>query len=159
MHRALFLAPVVALIGLILWTAIASAQEDPASVLLRFQDARNRGDMESAMALVAPDLVYIGGPTCPPESPCVGTEALRHDLEQFSADQEYSSSAAGPDVSGTTVRVRFALQSPGRSAIGLDRTLSDVTATVQDGQLTSWRSVSVWTDPQTTWWLDHQAGT
>ena len=30
MHRALFLAPVVALIGLIVWTAIASAQEDPA---------------------------------------------------------------------------------------------------------------------------------
>ena len=157
MHRALFLTPVVALIGLTVWTATASAQEDPALVLLRFQDARNRGDMESAMALVAPDLVYIGGPTCPPESPCLGTEALRHDLQQFSADQEYSSTAAGPDVSGMTVRVMFASQSPGRSAIGLDRTLSDVTATVQDGQLTSWRSVSLWTDPQTAWWLDHQA--
>jgi hypothetical protein len=130
---------------------------DPAAVLLRFQDARNRGDMQSAMALVAPELVYVGGPTCPPESPCVGTDALRHDLDQFSANQEYSSSAAGPDVSGTTVRVRFAIQSPGRSAIGLDRTLADVTATVQDGQLTSWRTLSVWTDPQTAWWLDHQS--
>jgi hypothetical protein len=99
MHRPLFLAPVVALIGVIVWTAIASAQEDPASVILRFQDARNRGDMESAMALVAPDLVYIGGPICPAESPCVGTEALRHTMEHFSANQESSSSAAGPDVS------------------------------------------------------------
>ena len=40
MHRPLFLAPVVALIGVFVWTAIASAQEDPSSVLLRFQDAR-----------------------------------------------------------------------------------------------------------------------
>jgi len=157
MHRPLFLALVVALIGVNVSTAMASAQEDPASVILHFQDARNRGDIESAMALVAPDLVYIDGGTCPPESQCVGTEALRHDIQQFSVDQEYSYSAAGPDVSGMGVRVRFAFQSPGRSAIGLDRTLSDLTATVQDGQLTTWRSESVRTDPQTAWWLDHEA--
>jgi hypothetical protein len=156
MHRPVFLALLVALIALNVPTATVSAQEDPASVILRFQDARNRGDVETAMAFVAPDLVYTGSATCPPESACIGTEALRHDLDQFSADQEYSSSAAGPDVSGMTVRIRFAFQSPARSAIGLDRTLSDVTATVQDGHLTSWQSVSVWTDTQTAWWLDHE---
>lgn len=156
MHRPVFRAPVMALICVFVLSTVASAQQDPASVILRFQDARNRGDIESALALVAPDLVYIGGPTCPAESPCVGAEALRRDLQQFSADKEYTSSAAGPDVSGTTVRIMFASQSPGRLAIGLERTLSDVTVTVQDGQVTSWRSVSLWTDPQTEWWLDHQ---
>jgi hypothetical protein len=151
----LFLALVVALIAVNLPTATVSAQEDPASVILRFQDARNRGDVETAMAFVSPDLVYAGTATRPTESPCVGTEALRHDLEQFSAAQEYGSSVAGPQVSGTAVWIRFAFQSPGRSAKGLDRTLSDGTATVQDGHVTTWQTVSVWTDPQTAWWLDH----
>jgi hypothetical protein len=116
-----------------LGTAIASAQEDPASVILRFQDARNRIDVESAMTFVAPDLVYIGGATCPAESPCAGTDAFRRDIDQFSADQEYSSSAASLDVSGTTVQVRIALQSPGRSAIGLDRNLTKVLAQLLGG--------------------------
>src|SRR5690348_14348220 len=71
MHRRLFLALAVALIAVNLPTATVSGQEDPASVILRFQDARNRGDVESAMAFVAPGLVYTGGAACPPESPCV----------------------------------------------------------------------------------------
>lgn len=156
MPRSLLLAPVLALLAFLTGAVGASAQDDPASVLQRFQDARNLGDVDGAMALVAPDLSYSGGPACPPASPCIGTAALRRDVQLFIADQVYSSSIVSPDVSGTTVHARLASQSPSRSAIGLERTLSDLTAEVRDGQISSWRSGDDATDPQTAWWLDHQ---
>ena len=152
MPRSLLLAPVLALLAFLTGAVGASAQDDPASVLQRFQDARNLGDVDGAMALVAPDLSYSGGPA----SPCIGTAALRRDVQLFIADQVYSSSIVSPDVSGTTVHARLASQSPSRSAIGLERTLSDLTAEVRDGQISSWRSGDDATDPQTAWWLDHQ---
>jgi hypothetical protein len=131
---------------------------EPASVLQRFQDARNRGDVDGAMALVAPDLRYSDsdGAACPPASPCVGTAAMQSDVQLFIAELVYSSSTGTPESSGAAVHARLASQSPGRSAIGLDRTLSDVTVEVRDSRLISWRSEGDATDPQTAWWLDHR---
>jgi hypothetical protein len=37
---------------------------DPAALLSRFLDARNRGDLDAALALVADDVTYIGGHAC-----------------------------------------------------------------------------------------------
>ena len=157
MHRPLCLAPVVALLAFLVFALGASAQDDPALVVQRFQDASNQGDVDAAMALVAPDLSYIAGPACPAERPCIGTDAIRRDVQLFISDRAYSSSTGNRGVSGTTVRVQLGTERSVQQSIGVERTLSDVTAEVRDGQISSWRSVSDTTDPQTAWWLDQQS--
>ena len=156
MQRPLCLAPIVALLVFLVFAIGAYGQEDPSSVVQRFQDARNRGDVDATMALVATDVSYVSGLACPPERPCIGTDAVRRDVQLFISDGAYSSDIGNSDVSGTIVQVQLGTESSVQSSVGVERTLSDVTAEVRDGQISSWQSVSDVTDPQTAWWLDHQ---
>ena len=43
-----------------------------------------------------------------------------------------------------------------RIAIGVERTLSEITAEVVDGKLVSLRTYADYDDSQTLWWLDHK---
>jgi hypothetical protein len=156
LHR-LFLASVLALAGCFVVSLGASAEtDDPAAVLQGFQDAQNRGDVEGAMALVASDVSFVGGSACPSDNPCQGTDNMRRALRVFAADHVYSATLGTPEVSGSVVRARLAFQSDSRAAIGIDRTLSDVTVVVRDGQLIEYLGTNDRSDPQTAWWVDHQ---
>jgi hypothetical protein len=110
---------------------------DPAGVLQRFQDARNQGDVDGAMQLVTDDVRYIGGSTCSSQDPCVGAGTFRRAVELSIADQVHSTTLGAALVADTTVRVSLLTTSPGRTAIGVDRTLSEVTADVVDGRIVS----------------------
>src|SRR5579864_7950191 len=107
MQRPLCLAPIVALLVFLVFAIGAYGQEDPSSVVQRFQDARNRGDVDATMALVATDVSYVSGLACPPERPCIGTDAVRRDVQLFISDGAYSSDIGNSDVSGTIVQVQL----------------------------------------------------
>lgn len=130
---------------------------DPAAVLQRFQDAADHGDVDAAMQLVSNDIRYVGGAACTEQYPCLGARTFRRVLELSIANQVRTTTVGAAKISGTTVRVRTLTASPGRSAIGVDRTLAEVTAEVADGILVSFRSEPDRDDAQTLWWLDHQS--
>jgi hypothetical protein len=158
MHKLAFIAPALTVAALLTFPFVGTAQDDSAGLFRHFQDARNRGDVEASMALVASDMQYVNeGPVCSPESPCGGYEAFRRNVQLSISDQVFTSVIGSVDVSGPMVQVRLLSTSPSRSAIGVERTLSDVTIEMVDGQITSWRSVSDTADPQTMWWLDHDS--
>jgi hypothetical protein len=154
--KILGLLAVATLVAAHVGATAAFAQEDPALILQQFQDGRNRGDVRQAMSLVAADVTYVDGSACPLESPCVGTDRVRREIQAFVFDDGYSYTIGVPEVSGTTIHARLASESTARSAIGISLTMSDVSAEVRDGQVISWRTVSDLTDDQTVWWLDHQ---
>ena len=132
----------------------ASAQSDPASVLQSFQAARNSGDLDGAMALVADDMSYVGGPACPPDNPCSGLDVMRGNIERYIAGQDQATIVGAPQVmSGTVVKAHLEYRNPDRLAMGVERTLAEVTVEVRDGQLASWGGISDTGDPQTVTWL------
>jgi hypothetical protein len=156
MKRLRVFAPLAALLALLVSSVGASAQSDPVSVLHSFQDARNVGDLDGAMALVADDMRYVGGPACPPDNPCIGREAMRGTIERYIAGQEQATIVGAPLVSGTVVKATLESRNPERLAVGVERTLSEVTVEVRDGQLASWGGIADTSDPQTLTWLASQ---
>jgi len=140
-----------------LFLAQVRAPTDPAAVLQRFQDAVNDGDVDAAMRLVSPDIAYAGDSACPDQDPCVGTRTFRRALEVSIANQVHTTMVGRAQVAGTTVRVSTLTTSPGRTAIGVDHTSAEVTASVVDGTILSFRSEPDRDDAQTLWWLDHNS--
>jgi len=63
---------------------------------------------------------------------------------------------ARAQVSGATVNAQILSTSPARAAIGVDRTLSDVTAEVVGGQIVELDIYPDVYDEQKVWWLDHR---
>jgi hypothetical protein len=118
--------------------------------------ARPRRPRSRSTQTVFSDIRHIEGFTCTPDDPCVGTDSFRRALELSISNQVRSTTLGTPTVAGTTVRVTMLATSPGRNAVGVDRTLSEVTADVVDGKIVSFRSDPDVDDPQTLWWLDHR---
>jgi limonene-1,2-epoxide hydrolase len=116
------------------------AADDPLAVVQAFLDARNRGDFDGAAALMADETPFVGGPGCPPNNPCVGAVAHRREVEGFAALHAQVQLIA-PQVSGTTVRARVEARNDLTRAAGVDRSLNDLTADVQGGKITTWRSI------------------
>ena len=70
-----FLAPGLAFVALLAFTTSASAQgTDPVTVVQRYYEARNRGDVAEAMSVIAPEATYNTGP-CTPQ--CVGAADIQ----------------------------------------------------------------------------------
>jgi acetylornithine deacetylase/succinyl-diaminopimelate desuccinylase-like protein len=154
------------LIGLLLMMVTAvlpaalgvAAADDPAAIFQRFIDARNRADVAEALALVADDIRFVGGPQCTPATPCNGAAAFRADLENnFIAGHAQATIVGAPQVSGTTVRARAEVRDDPRiRAAGVDRIINNLTAEVRDGKIANFLSVSDASDAQTAQYLAYQ---
>ncbi len=123
--------------------------DDPAVVVRRFFDTRNRYDIAGTLALVTEDVRLIGGPRCTESAPCVGKDAVRTDLQNYVAQHAQSTIVGTPLVTGTTVRIRVEARDDTTRAAGVDRFVNDVTVETRDGKLASLRAVSDLSDPQT----------
>jgi hypothetical protein len=128
---------------------------DPAALLSRFLDARNRGDLDAALALVADDVTYIGGQTCTVSQPCVGRANLRREL--FCTVDEASTTALTqpPRTIGPRVQGNALTRGPDLELVGLDRILTTITAEVRDGRFTMYRSDLDELDAESVWWQQH----
>lgn len=141
----------VALVAFLVSALGVSAQTtDPLSVVQRFVDARNAGDVAGAMALVADDISFVGGPVCTPDKPCVGRDVQQTQVEQFTQKFHAHLTLVGtPQVTGNQVKARTAVSDDRSRAAGVDRLASYLTAEVRDGKIATWVSVLDPSDPQT----------
>jgi limonene-1,2-epoxide hydrolase len=131
---------------------------DPAAVLEQFLNARNNGDEAGAMALLADNISYVGGPVCTPVKPCVGKDLARTlVVEQFYQKFHAHLTIVGtPQVSGNQVTARVASTDDRTRAAGVDRILSDTVVVVNNGKITSWVATMDPTDSQTARFLAFQ---
>ncbi len=139
------LAPVLALV-----TSPALAQDDPASVINAFFDARSGGDATAALELFAEDAVYDGVGLCGGVSgapPCVGKSAIAPEIERLISGSRPT--VSGTEVSGNVVTVRYEVRGAGPQAAGVERIINVVTAEVQGGKITSFHVENDTSDPQT----------
>jgi len=149
------------LVALLLTTLLAvlpaslavAAADDPATVVQRFFDARNRNDIEGTLALVTDDIRIVAGPYCTPAAPCVGVVALRTDSEGFIADHAQVTIVGVPQVSGTTVRLRTEGRGDHFRAAGVERFVRNVTVEVRDGKVASYIGIPDASDAQTAQFL------
>ncbi len=128
--------------------AVAAA-DDPATVVRRFIEVRNRYDAEGALALLSDDFRFVAGPYCTPATPCVGVATQRAELKNFIADRVQVTIVGTPQVSGTTVRIRTEVRADPFRAAGVKRIVSNGMAEVRDGKVASLTSVPDASDAQT----------
>jgi hypothetical protein len=133
-----------------------TGEGDPGSSVWHFLDARNRGDLDASLALVADDLIYIDGWTCAEASPCVGREVVRRQLAYDIAEGTVTSLLGVPRVSGARVQLTALIWAAALEWIGVDRILATITAEARDGKLTLYRSDPDQSDAKTVWWLRHR---
>jgi limonene-1,2-epoxide hydrolase len=153
------LVPVLAL-GAFLVAAVGVAAQaaqatDPLAVLQRFVAARNAGDVAGAMALVADDIRFVGGPVCTPEQPCLGRDVAQRDVvEQFiSTFHAHLTIIGTPQVTGNQVLIRTEVTDDRSRAAGVDRLVANLTVEVRDGKIVRWVSLPDASDPQTATFL------
>jgi len=119
---------IVLLLTMLMVGSSVAAADDPATVLQRFTAARNSGDIAGAIALLADTVRFVEGPSCSPDSPCIGPAAARPFLEQ-SVPLHITLTAVGPPlVSGATVRQRFEVRGDPFGAAGIERFVVNATA-------------------------------
>lgn len=143
---------ILAVVTFLVSAAGVSAQTaDPLAVLQQFITARNAGDEVEAMALVADNMSYVGGPVCTLAKPCVG-RAIAQTLvvEQFYQKFHAHLTIIGtPQVTGNRVTARVESIDDRTRAAGVSRTISNLTVQVVDGKIASWAASLDPSDPQT----------
>ena len=150
MNRFVFVLTAVLALVLALVTSPALAQDDPASVINAFFDARSRGDATAALELFAEDAVYDGVGLCGGVSgapPCVGKSAIAPEIERLISGS--NPTVTGTEVSGNVVTVRYEVRGARPQAAGVERIINVVTAEVQGGKITSFHVENDTSDPQT----------
>ena len=149
MKQGVFFLTIAALVALLAPVANVSAQADPMSVLQHFVDARNEADEAGVMTLVADDVSIVDGSACLVENQCVGRQALRAHVQLFVADKTQTLLISPVSVSDATITVRAETSSASIRAAGVDRIVSEYTADIRDGRLTSLRVIQDASDRQT----------
>jgi LPXTG-motif cell wall-anchored protein len=144
-HR-LFVSSIViaAVVGSLLQSA-AIAQADPVATFQQAVDARNRGDLDGVMRLMADDAVRQDG-SCQPN--CTGQASLRRSFQQ-NIDEHFQATVLAAQANGSTVTARAELRSDVFRASGAERVISDFNLQVRDGKISRWSSTLDTNDPQT----------
>jgi len=151
---ALLLTMLVAVLPASLGVAAA---DDPATVVQRFIEVRNRYDVEGTLALVTDDIRTVGGPRCTEAAPCIGVAAFRMVLEGgFIVNHIHVTIIGTPQVSGTTVRLRQEVRADIYRAAGVERIVTNSTVEVRDGKIASIIDIPDASDAQTAQFLAYQ---
>jgi len=141
------LAPGLAFVALLAFiTAVSAQSTDPVTVVQRYYEARNRGNVAEAMSAIAPEATYNTGP-CTPQ--CVGAADIqKREVENgIAGGNQYTVLTA--TLSGMRVTVRIEIRSNLGRRAGVERFINDVTAEVQDGKIVAYSGVLDVSDPQT----------
>lgn len=151
MHLSRISTPVLlTAIMLVSARSVLAQSTDPVSVLEQYYEARSRGDLVSAMSLVAPDATYTTGPCAPV---CVGAADIeeRELAPAMANGGQYT--PVSINASGDTVTLQIEVRNGITRRIGIDRFLNDISAEVRDGKIVTYNAVSVPSDPQTATYL------
>ena len=131
----------------------ARAQEvDRAAVVQQFIDARNAGDIDGAVATLTANPLYVGVAPCSEATPCIGTDAVRRNLELLKG-AHFTVSVVTMEASGSAVTGRIESKSDAVHAAGVDRTVSSFIAQVPQDKIADWFQAPDFTDSQTAQFL------
>jgi len=141
-------AGTIALVAVISLGAAVHAQAptDPEAVFRAAVDAINAGDAAAAAAYFSEDATVTG--LCQPANVCHGRAEIQQALEEEIA-HDVRDEIRSLTVSGDTVTVALSESSPGFAEFGVERIYINITATVQDGLITSMIDELDLTDEQT----------
>jgi ketosteroid isomerase-like protein len=147
----LVVVAVLALVAVLVSAAGVAAQAtDAPSVVQRFLEARNAGNVAGTMALVADDVRFVGGPFCTPDKPCIGKDAVRQNVvDNFIPGHTQATIVGTPQVSGDQVKARAEQTADLSREAGVDRFIVNLTLGVRDGKITSYVGIPDASDPQT----------
>ncbi len=110
----------------------ASAQVDLLDLSQRELDALNAGDVEGVLGFYAEDAMLQGSPGC--LTPCVGTEAIRMELESIVADN-LRVALISATVSDSTVTRKTEATSDSIRAAGVERIVVSETLEFRGGKI------------------------
>jgi hypothetical protein len=140
----------------------ASAQElDKASVLLRWWDAEDRGDVDGSVAQFAINAVYISSTVagiCTMQTPCIDLDGIRRQIAR-NVSLNFCTKIRWVLVSGSVVTGEREITSDFDYSIGIERVVQSFIAVVQDGQITFTAGVLNAGDPDTAYAIRQANGT
>jgi hypothetical protein len=117
----------------------------PEEIARQYVDARNRGDVEGAFALMAPGGTFQGAGQCA-QAPCSG-DALKAQLQR-EVGLHISISVTSAETEGNTSKLHLQVTNDRIKQCGVERVVSTETYTVVDGKITSIVAVIDQSDPQ-----------
>lgn len=126
--------------------AYAQTPTDPEGVMRAAIDAFNAGDAEASAAFFSEDVTVTG--LCPPANVCHGRAELQAFLEIEIAEGAQDE-IRDLTVDGNTVVVQLTERVPAFAELGIERVYITLTATVEDGLITSMVDELDLSDPQT----------
>jgi ketosteroid isomerase-like protein len=118
------LIPLILLLTLAATSSVTLAQVDPAALVEQYVEATDRDDLDAAMALFTDDAVLRvqgqrqGGNLCD-DSPCVGKDAIRRELERRRGLHDLQ--VVDVRVAGNVVTARVEIRSDRTRASGVER--------------------------------------
>jgi hypothetical protein len=140
----------------------AHAQEtDRASALLRWWDAEDRGDIDTAVAQFADGAVYIGtmpSGNCSAQTPCTDLAGIRQQIQR-NGTIHFCTSIHWLQVSGAVVTGEREIYSDYDHSIGVERIVQDFIAVVPQDKITFIAGVLNVGDPETALAAAIDAGT
>lgn len=139
----------LALVAAMPVTHQVAAADDPATVLQRFNEARNSGDIAGAVALLTNDVRFAEGPDCPADNPCIGVAVARATLEDGARVHVRETVVGTPVVTGTTMRFRAELRFDNVPVPGVERLILNATVDVRNGKIASYIDIPDLSDAQT----------
>jgi ketosteroid isomerase-like protein len=151
--KRLVIGPAVVMaLALTLFPSTLFAQADPASLVRRYIEAFDRGDLDAATELLTDDAVMRvegerrGGHLCD-EASCVGKQAIRQEYAR--RGDLHDLTIADLQVSGSTVTVRLEIRSDRTQASGVERAVHVWVFRLRGDQIASVEERLDHTDSQT----------
>ena len=120
------------------------------SVVLRWMDAEQRGDLDTAAAQFADSAVFISNKVtgnCSQQTPCTDSAGIRQQT-QGNIAEHICSTFLTLQVSGAVVTGKREIRSDSRRANGVERTLQSFMAVVPQDKITFFVGALDLADPQ-----------
>lgn len=134
-------------IALVLGHAVqAQTPTDPEGVFRAIVAAFNAGDARTSASYFSEDVTVTG--LCPPANVCHGRAELQAQFEEEIANAAQDE-IRSLTVDGDTIVVALTESVPGFAVLGIERVYINITATVQDGKITSMTDELDLSDSQT----------
>lgn len=117
----------------------AAAPDDALPILTyaRYEDAFNRGQIDTALEQFTDDALVIAGPGCTAKAPCIGKTAIREGLFVRFVAAKLGITVREVTWDGSTLRTRVELTSDPITKAGLGRIVGSDSIQFRDGKIAS----------------------
>lgn len=134
---------------------VSAAPEDATPVLsyVRYEDAFNRGQIDTALDQFTEDAIVVAGPACTAEAPCVGKAAIREGLLARFVALNIAVRIREIHFDGTHLRTRVEIVTDPVRKAGFTRLVGNDNLEFRQGRISSLVFVLDRSDGQTLRWL------